>query len=154
MANSPGCSLTVMVCEKPGAMFSRSSTTITPSRISHSSARFDLLTMVKVVRPAGTVISLGSQALPWIVTVTALSAVLGGALRASLEAYQKAARPATTSRAEPATAARIRFEVEGLLSGEEEDIAGFSGQRPRVAPARGPNAKRRTGPRPGRPGRR
>ncbi|MCY1520286.1 hypothetical protein D9M68_550600 [compost metagenome] len=74
---------------------------------------------MKVVRPAGTVISFGSQALPWIVTVTAWSTALGGALRASFEAYQKAARPATTSSAEAPTATRMSVDDE---EGEEEDI--------------------------------
>ncbi|MDT4841116.1 hypothetical protein FQZ97_749570 [compost metagenome] len=73
---------------------------------------------MKVVRPAGTVISFGSQALPRIVTVTAWSTALGGALRAWFEAYQKAARPATTSSAEAPTATRMSVDDEE----EEEDI--------------------------------
>ncbi len=52
-------------------MFSRSSSTITPSRISHSMARGEWLITRKVVRPAGTVMALGWQPLAVTVTVVA-----------------------------------------------------------------------------------
>ena len=55
----------------PGAMFSRSSITMTPSRISHSVARSVSLTMRKIERPAGTSSAIGSQAPFRSVTVTA-----------------------------------------------------------------------------------
>ena len=52
-------------------MFSRSASTITPSRISHSTTRSDWLTILNVARPAGTERVSGSQVLPAMVTVCA-----------------------------------------------------------------------------------
>ena len=82
-------------------MFSRSATTITPSRISHSSGRSEALWMRKVVRPAGTVSSAGSQVAS--VTVTAISPGTGSG-RLLRAASQKAASPAATRRPAPARA--------------------------------------------------
>ena len=55
-------------------MFSRSSTTITPSKISHSSLRPLLFLMLNVVLPLGTVNSIGSQAESFTAILTLPSA--------------------------------------------------------------------------------
>ena len=82
----PGASLAPKVWLKPGAMFSLSSTTMTPSRISHSTARSDALAMRKVLRPAGTTRSFGSQVRPVMVTVTAASTTADPARLALVDA--------------------------------------------------------------------
>ena len=51
---SPGSRITVILSESPGAMFSRSSTTITPLRISYSSLRPLLFLMLNTTCPLGT----------------------------------------------------------------------------------------------------
>ena len=101
MSYVPGFSRSARVELSPGAMFSRSATTITPSRISHSSGRSEALWMRKVVRPAGTVSSAGSQVAS--VTVTAISPGTGSG-RLLRAASQKAASPAATRRPAPARA--------------------------------------------------
>ena len=63
-------------------MFSRSSTTKTPLRISNSKGRLLLLLMMKVVLPAGTVKEPGSHAVS--VTATATSGLAVGAAGAAV----------------------------------------------------------------------
>ena len=110
----PGARRAVRVCDRPGRMFSRSSSTITPSRISHSSARSPLLTMRNCTLPAGTLTALGVH-VPWLISMVTWGTSVAAPAAAALSppafatdcdepaACQKAAAPSTSTSTLPST---------------------------------------------------
>ncbi len=77
---SPASRFAVSFWVKPGAIFSRSSTTITPFRISHSSPFWLLFWMMNWVLPAFTVTFIGSHCLSFTLILTCgISAAIAAA---------------------------------------------------------------------------
>ncbi|MNL62729.1 hypothetical protein D3C87_1867790 [compost metagenome] len=98
MSYSPASRLAVIFWVKPGAIFSRSSTTITPFRISHSTFFWLVLCTTNWVLPAGTVSCIGSHCLSLTVIFTCgtsaarasmLSANAGRASNAACKALRR-----------------------------------------------------------------